>query len=56
MKRTYWYAAMTKDEAQHSRMTFYKAVKLKKRPTTPYGAFFNITRGKIMIRYSENNP
>jgi len=26
MKRTYWYAAMTKDEAQHSRMTFYEAV------------------------------
>jgi hypothetical protein len=28
MKRTYWYAAMTKDEAQHSRMTFYEAVKI----------------------------
>jgi hypothetical protein len=26
MKRTFWYAAMTKDEAQHSRMTFYEAV------------------------------
>jgi len=26
MKRTYWYAAMTKDEAQHGRMTFYEAV------------------------------
>jgi len=26
MKRTFWYAAMTKEEAQHSRMTFYKAV------------------------------
>jgi len=26
MKRTYKYAAMTKDEAQHSRMTFYEAV------------------------------
>jgi len=26
MKRTYWYAATTKDEAQNSRMTFYKAV------------------------------
>jgi hypothetical protein len=26
MKRTYWYAAMTKDEAQQSRMTFYEAV------------------------------
>jgi hypothetical protein len=26
MKRTYKYAAMTKDEAQHSGMTFYKAV------------------------------
>jgi len=24
----YWYAAMTKDEVQHSRMTFYKAVNL----------------------------
>jgi hypothetical protein len=28
MKRTYWYAAMTKDEVQHSRMTFYEAVNL----------------------------
>jgi len=27
MKRTYWYASMTKDEVQHSRMTFYEAVK-----------------------------
>jgi hypothetical protein len=26
MKRTFWYAAMTKDEAQQSRMTFYEAV------------------------------
>jgi len=26
MKRTLWYAAMTKDEVQHSRMTFYEAV------------------------------
>jgi hypothetical protein len=26
MKRTSWYAAMTKDEVQHSRMTFYEAV------------------------------
>jgi len=26
MKRTYWYAAMTKDEAQHGRMIFYEAV------------------------------
>jgi hypothetical protein len=26
---TYWYAAMTKDEAQHSRMTFYEAVNLE---------------------------
>jgi hypothetical protein len=26
MKHTFWYAAMTKDEAQHSRMTFYEAV------------------------------
>jgi hypothetical protein len=26
MKRTYWYAAMTKDEVQHGRMTFYEAV------------------------------
>jgi hypothetical protein len=35
MKRTYWYAAMTKDEVQHSRMTFYFAVKLKrKKPET----------------------
>ena len=25
MRRTYRYAAMTKDEAQHSRWTFYKA-------------------------------
>jgi hypothetical protein len=25
MQRTYWYAAMTKDEVQHSRMTFYEA-------------------------------
>jgi hypothetical protein len=29
MKHTYWYAAMTKDEAQHSRMTFYEAVIFK---------------------------
>jgi hypothetical protein len=28
MKRTYWYAAMTKDEVQHSRMTFYEAVNI----------------------------
>jgi len=27
MRRTYRYAAMTKDEAQHSRWTFYEAVK-----------------------------
>jgi len=27
MKHTDWYAAMTKDEVQHSIMTFYKAVK-----------------------------
>jgi len=26
MKRTYRYAAMMKDEVQHSRMTFYEAV------------------------------
>jgi hypothetical protein len=25
MRRTYRYAAMTKDEAQHSRWTFYEA-------------------------------
>jgi len=25
----YWYAAMTKDEVQHSRMTFYEAGKIK---------------------------
>ena len=30
MKRTYWYAAMTKDEAQHSRMIFYEAGNVKK--------------------------
>jgi hypothetical protein len=45
-----------KNEALHSRMTFYEAVKLKKRSITPYGAFFNMTRRKIVIRYSENNP
>jgi hypothetical protein len=28
MKRTCQYAAMTKDEAQHSRMTFYAADKI----------------------------
>jgi hypothetical protein len=30
MKRAYWYAAMTKDEAQSAaadRMTFYEAIK-----------------------------
>jgi hypothetical protein len=31
MKRTYWYAAMMKDEAQHSRMTFYEAVNINQR-------------------------
>jgi len=28
MRRTYRYAAMTKDEAQHSRWTFYEAVNI----------------------------
>jgi len=28
MRRTYLYAAMTEDEAQHRRWTFYEAVKL----------------------------
>ena len=32
MKRIFWYAAMTKDEAQHSRMTFYKAVFIEHQP------------------------
>jgi len=27
MKRTYWYAAMTKGEVQHSIIAFYEAVK-----------------------------
>jgi hypothetical protein len=26
MRRTYWYAAMTEDAAQHSRWTFYEVV------------------------------
>ncbi len=29
MRRTYKYAAMTKNEAQHSRVTFYEAVNLR---------------------------
>ena len=34
MKRTKWYAAMTKDEAQNSRMTFlYEAVNLNEETT-----------------------
>ena len=28
MRRTYRYTAMTKDEAQHSRWTFYEAVNI----------------------------
>ncbi len=32
MRRTYWYAAMTKDEAQRSIRTFYEAVNLALSP------------------------
>jgi len=34
MKRTDKYAAMTKDEAQHSRMTFYFAVRVSPSPSS----------------------
>ena len=36
MKLSYWYAAMTKDEVQHSRMTFYEAVKVQSSNTSMY--------------------
>jgi hypothetical protein len=31
MRRTYWYAAMTENEAQRSRWTFYEVVKIEER-------------------------
>jgi hypothetical protein len=37
MKRTFVYAAMTKDETQHSRMTFYEAVKVESLGTLGLG-------------------
>jgi len=43
MKRTFWYAAMTKDEVQHSRMTFYKAINRR-------------NNMKVRFQVSENFP
>ncbi len=50
MKRTYWYAAMTKDEAQHSRWIFYEVVKRRDLMHSAKDDCF-IVEGKLALPY-----